>query len=203
MTEEETTEKSTQPAKSSGSGTCLTILITAIITFVVTAVLAGGGVYLWQKAVCAFQKEALTSDSDSDSDTSDDSSDSTYSYSDDDMPVATRDMDTDGTSPTDNTENFIACTLGTVPGAVISYDLAKTYMSATQKSLFTDDSYIPEFYGIQEGPDTYEMKTQTINGDIATVRVDVLYGEMMEAWAFVLIWEDGAWKIDEFRNDAQ
>ena len=185
------------PQKSSScGGTCGVIVITAIITFILTAVVVGGGVYLWQKAVCVVEKDdaakkGTTTKVSDDSSTTIDDAETSY------------DMTVEGTSPTDNAENFFLATLGTLPGSVIDYDLAKTYMSASERAKFTDDSYIPLFYGIQEGPDTYEMKTQTINGNDATVKVDVLYGEMMEAWAFTLIWEDSAWKIDGFRNDAQ
>ena len=183
--------------KSSGGGTCITIAITALITFVLTAAAVGGGVYLWQKAVCVVERDDLSSAisttnvANNSSTTTDDSASTSY------------DMTVEGTSPTDNTENFIVLTLGTVPGATLDYDTAKTYLSASERAKCTDDSDIPLFYGIQEGPDTYEMKTQTINGNDATVKVDVLYGEMMESWAFTLIWQDGAWKIDGFRNDAQ
>jgi len=169
-----------------------------LLTVVVTGGLVGGGVYLWQqnrllKELADLSKTATISNQ---------------------VPVTatpfvvpsvtiTRDMTTAGNSPTDNTENFLLCTLGTLPGATVDYDKAKNYLSANLLNQFLDDSFIPMFYGIQDGPDTYEMKSQSISGDTATVRVDVLYGEMMEAWAFVLIKENGEWKINEFRNDAQ
>ncbi len=118
-------------------------------------------------------------------------------------PITTQDMTVEGDSPTDVTENFIVYTLGTVPGAELDYDKARLLMSKAHQAEFTEDSFIPQFYGIQDGPDTYEMKIQAINGNDASVKVDVLYGEMMLGWAFMLVKEDGQWKIDGIRKDAQ
>jgi hypothetical protein len=170
MVEQNATSAPSQ--KSSGTSTCLVILASALITFIVTTVVVGAGVYYWQKGKCDSGQSASTSKE-------------------------------DAATPTEVTENFILATLGTVPSATIDYDKAKTYLSENQKSFFTDDSYVPMFYGIQEGPDSYKVISEYINGDTATVRIDAVYGEMMTAWAFTLIWEDGAWKIDSFRDDAQ
>ena len=106
-------------------------------------------------------------------------------------------------SPTKVSENFILATLGSVPGAKIDYEKSKTYLSKNLKGQFTEDTFIPEFYGIQQGPDDYEMKTETINEDSASVKVEVKYGDMIGSWAFILVKENGEWKIDELRNDAQ
>lgn len=124
-------------------------------------------------------------------------------YIDDEVPVTTRDMTVEGNSPTDIAERFILCTLGTVPGSRIDYAKARSLMSAARQAEFTDDSYIPSFYGIQDGPDRYEMKLQTISGNSASVTVDVVYGEMMMGWAFLMVREGGEWRVDGIRTDAQ
>lgn len=148
---------------------------------ILTAILAGGGVYLWMQ-----NKEDQTS---------------TQNQTTSDQSTKTERERAD--SPTDVAENFILSTLGTVPGAIINYEEANTYMSEELKTQFTEDAFIPQFYGIQQGPDDYEMETETINGATAFVKVAAKYGTMTEAWAFILVKEVGEWKIDEFRNDAQ
>jgi len=155
------------------------IIILGII--ILTAVLVGGGVYLWMNS-----REDKTS---TQNQTTSDQSSQTEKE-----PAV---------SPTDVAEDFILSTLGTVPGAKIDYEKAKTYMSEELKTQFTEDAFIPQFYGIQQGPDDYEMKLETTNEDTASVKVDAVYGTMMQSWAFVLVKEADEWKIDEFRSDAQ
>jgi len=170
---------------------CASTVVVVIITAIVTAVIAGAIVYLWQQNIC-LKNTATTSET-------------TPTTTTTPTPIAqtTIDMTSTGTSPSDVTESFILSTLGTVPGAQINYEKAKKYISADLLAQWTDDSFIPTFYGIQDGPEAYEIKTQSISGDTASVKVDVTYGEMMTGWAFMLVKENGAWKIDEFRNDAQ
>ncbi len=148
---------------------------------ILTAVLAGGGVYLWIG--------------------SRDDKTSTQNQTTSDQSTQTEKEP--AVAPTKVVENFILSTLGTVPGAKIDYEKAKTYMSEELKAQFTEDTFIPEFYGIQQGPNGYKMKTETSNGDTASVKVDVKYGVMIQSWAFILVKEANKWKIDEFRNDAQ
>ncbi len=158
-------------------------IVTILGIIIVTAILVGGGIYLW---VQNQEKEGQTSTQNQNISTSSR------------MVELPRPV-----SPTNVTENFILATLGTVPGALINYDEAKTLLSEKLKAEFTQDTFIPEFYGIQQGPDSYEMKTETISNATASVKIDVKYGSMMEAWAFVLVKEAGEWKINELRKDAQ
>ncbi len=156
--------------------------IVAILGIIIlTAVLAGGGVYLWMES----RNDKTSTQNQTTSDQS------------------TQTEKEPAVAPTKVAENFILSTLGTVPNAEINYEEAKTYMSEELKAQFTEDTFIPEFYGIQQGPDGYEMKTETINGDTSSVKVDAKYGAMMQSWAFILVKEASEWKIDEFRNDAQ
>lgn len=180
----------------SGSLKVLWIVLASVISTIVIAGLVFMVIYYKNKADSADQVSATKSPS---SQSNASSADETST------PVTTLDMDTAGNSPTDITENFILYTLGTVPGANVNYDKARTLMSANILDQYTedDDSFVTDFYGIQQGPDTYEMREQTVNGDEAVVRVDVLYGEMMQAWAFGLYYEFGGWKVDSLRKDAQ
>lgn len=148
---------------------------------ILTAALVGGGVYLWMQ-----NKEDQTSAKNQTA-----------------AKESTQTEKEPQVTPTKVAENFILATLGTVPGAKIDYEKAKTYLSKKLKTQFTQDTFVPEFYGIQQGPDGYEMKTESVNGDAASVKFDVKYGDTLESWSFLLVKEDGEWKIDEFHNDAQ
>lgn len=190
-------------------GVGIAILISALVTFIVTIAAVGGGVYYWQKSSCEREREAITGldNSSSDSSTNDDYSD--YNNFEDELvtlnasEATTRTMTFDGDAPVDITEQFMLATLGTLPGADVDYDEAKELSSADLLSRWSGDYFVPQFYGIQNGPDTFEVKYQATRGDESIVRVDVLYGEMMQAWAFGLVYEGGSWKVDSFRNDAQ
>jgi hypothetical protein len=187
---------------------CLVVIVTVLITFVLTAPGVGVGVYYWQKIACE-NKEAETS-SDKSASTSTPTSDLPYSDSATETPVTlysneatTRTMTFEGDAPVDITEQFMLATLGTLPGASINYTKAKQLSSANLLSQWTDDSFVPAFYGIQDGPDTFDIRTQTTTGDESYVTVEVLYGSSLYNWAFNLVYEGGGWKVDSFRNDGQ
>ena len=172
-----------------------TVIIVAVAV-VVTAVVVGVIVYLWQ------QNKALRNQTETSATISVTSVAKTQTPP-ATTPATTRDMTVEGNSPTDVAEDFMMYTLGTLPGAKIDYTKAKQLASKNLLSQWTDDSFVPQFYQIQDGPTTYEMATQTINGDTATVKVEVRWGEMGLAWAFSLVRENGEWKVDSIRNDAQ
>jgi hypothetical protein len=71
------------------------------------------------------------------------------------------------------------------------------------KSQYSDESFVPRFYGIQDGPTSVKIISENISGDEATVRVDASFGDMTAAWAFILTKDGNKWLISEFRNDAQ
>lgn len=167
-------------------------LIWIVVAVIITAVVVGGGVYLWQQNKSLKEQTKATS-----TPTSNAATVSAYP-----SVETTRDMTDTGTSPSDITEEFMLATLGTLPGAKIDYTKAKTLASQKLLAQWTDDSFVPQFYGIQDGPTTYEITTQSISGTSATVKVEVRWGDMGLAWAFSLVDENG-WKIDSFRNDAQ
>ncbi len=165
--------------KQNKSGSSQVIII--LVSIIIAVIIAGGGVYLWMNnkdSETSAKKQTTTKDS-------------------------TQKEKEPSVSPTKVAENFVLSTLGTVPGAEIDYEKAKTYLSKKLEARFTEDTFVPEFYGIQQGPDSYEMKTENISSDTASVKVDVRYGDMVESWSFILVKEEGEWKIDEFKNDAQ
>jgi hypothetical protein len=177
--------------KSTGSrGT----VIAVVVAVIVTAVIVGGGVYLWQQNKSLKEQTKATSTPTSKTVTS-----TVSAYP---SVETTRDMTNTGISPSDITEEFMLSTLGTLPGAKIDYAKAKTLASQKLLAQWTDDSFVPQFYGIQDGPTTYEITTQSISGTSATVKVEVRWAETGLAWAFSLVDESG-WKINSFRNDAQ
>jgi hypothetical protein len=91
---------------------------------------------------------------------------------------------------------YMRATLGTIPGSLIDYDLAKTLLTDDMLSQWTDDSFVPISYGIQQGPDSIEFIDSKISEDNATVRVWGYWGEDVgRDWTFVLKKEDSAWLI--------
>lgn len=105
--------------------------------------------------------------------------------------------------PQDVVDQFMKATLGTLPGAEVDYDKAKSYMTAELKSYYTGDYWVPEFYGIQQGPDSFVTTDVNVVDDSATVKVTPAYGDSDVSWAFILKKVDNEWKISEFKNDAQ
>lgn len=171
-------------AENKPKSSSLSQILIILIVIVVTAIVVGGGVYLWMQ----------NKDNEEDKTPTQNQSTSSTTAKTEKEPTVT---------PTKVTKNFMLATLGTLPGAKVDYDLAKTYLSDKLKVQFTEDAFVPEFYGIQQGPDDYDMKAENISNDTASVKVDAKYGTTMQSWAFILVKEGGEWKIDEFHNDAQ
>ena len=161
----------------------LSQILIVLVVIIVVAALSGSGVYLWTQNQNKEDQTPTRSQSTSKS--------------------TSKTEKEPAVSPTTVAETFILATLGTVPGAKIDYDKAKTLLAEKLKDQFTEATFIPEFYGIQQGPDNYSMKTENINDGMASVNFDVRYGDMMQGWSFILVKEADEWKIDEFHNDAQ
>ncbi|MFW6149838.1 MAG: hypothetical protein ACOC6D_08265, partial [Atribacterota bacterium] len=100
-------------------------------------------------------------------------------------------------SPREAVDIYLKSTLGTIPEADIDYDLAKQYMSAELKQEFSDPSFIPRSYCIQDGPSEVRIDSEETSNNIAEVIVSAKYGEWQEMWKFKLIIEQEEWKIDE------
>jgi len=83
-------------------------------------------------------------------------------------------------------------TLGTLPNASVNHEIAKEFLSKTLRAQFTNDSFVPRSYGIQQGPDEIKIKSENIDGDSAIVAVQAFYGkEIGLLWNFTLELEDG------------
>ena len=106
-------------------------------------------------------------------------------------------------SPKEIVEIFMNATLGTLPEAEVDYDLARTHMTDKLKTQHLGEGWVPQFYGIQDGPISVKFISQNISGDSATVRFDPNWGEMSLGWAFILTKENNKWLVDEFRSDTQ
>ena len=106
-------------------------------------------------------------------------------------------------SPTKVVETFMKATLGSIPGAEIDYDKARTLMTTEYAAEFTTPMFIPQAYAMQDGPDSYEVTDEEILTDTATVTVLGHWGtENQMYWMFELKKEAGDWKLD-FINPGQ
>ena len=98
--------------------------------------------------------------------------------------------------PTTVVEAFLKATLGTVPGAAIDYDHARTLMTTSYAAQFDSPAFVPTTYGIQDGPTSYDIASEDIAGTTATVEVIGEWGrEPGRRWVFSLNQEGGSWKI--------
>lgn len=106
-------------------------------------------------------------------------------------------------TPTKVVESFMNATLGTLPGAKIDYDLARGYMTEALKVQYSGEVWVPQFYGIQDGPTSVKFISQSVVGDTAYVRFDAVWGTMSLGWMFTLEKVGDTWLISGFNNDAQ
>lgn len=100
-------------------------------------------------------------------------------------------------SPQEVVSIYMKSTLGTLSGSDINYNLAKHYLTKELEKEFTDSSFIPLSYCIQDGPSEVKIDLEKINDRKAKVRVSAKYGEWQEMWEFNLIIEEDKWKINE------
>lgn len=110
------------------------------------------------------------------------------------------------TSPTFSPEEVVTmytrATLGTIPGSLIDYDLAKTLLNSKMKAQWLDDSFVPLSYGIQQGPDSVEIVSSSAQELSADVTVHAYYGtEPLLMWVFDLVKVGDDWKIAGIKND--
>lgn len=101
-------------------------------------------------------------------------------------------------SPEEVVTMYTRATLGRIAGSLIDYDLAKTLLGSEMKAQWTDDSFVPLSYGIQDGPDEIAMEEAIIkgNGNIATMNVNAYWGgELQVVWNFTLELVNNEWKI--------
>jgi len=106
-------------------------------------------------------------------------------------------------TPTAVIESYMKATLGMIPGANIDYDVARTLMTTSYASEFTDSMFVPQSYGMQDGPTSVEVTDEEVLTDTATVTVLGHWGpDNQMYWMFELEKQAGEWKLN-FINPGQ
>jgi len=102
--------------------------------------------------------------------------------------------------PAELVQMYMEHTLGMIPNAQIDYDEAKTYLTDDLKAQFTDNSFVPLSYCIQDGPEDVKIVSDEIApGGSVRVAVDANYGGTWKSlWAFYVV-PDGnyGWLIEK------
>ncbi len=106
--------------------------------------------------------------------------------------------------PAEAVEIYMRHTLGAIPNAKIDYDQAKKYLSDELKQQFTNSSFVPASYCIQDGPTDVKIISDEIKTSSISVVVGALYGNKWhEMWEFILIPDktnkDNHWLISEIK----
>lgn len=97
-------------------------------------------------------------------------------------------------------EEFMACTLGTIPNKCPTDNkdkTAKEHLTMGMRADYNSDTFVPYNYCIQQGPDNVKIISETESSSFAYVTVSAKYGsdEYVPSWMFTLIKQDGEWKI--------
>ncbi|MCK5015792.1 MAG: hypothetical protein KAS32_01870 [Candidatus Peribacteraceae bacterium] len=95
---------------------------------------------------------------------------------------------------TDNVENYMKYTLGSIPRANIDYEQAKKLLTPDFAAQFTTPMFIPATYCIQDGPTDVQVTTVTFNEEYnwANVTVEGAYkGGWMKMWDFTVVPVEG------------
>jgi len=101
-------------------------------------------------------------------------------------------------------ETFMKMTLGTLPGASLNVGKAHTYLSDTMQAQNSGDNWVPQFYGIQDGPDDFQFLMENQTDDGYVVKYNALFGgEVGIGWVFTVVKDNGQWFIDGFSNTTQ
>lgn len=100
--------------------------------------------------------------------------------------------------------DFMNCTLGTISGKCPSSDKDKAasgYLAEELQVKYNTEDFIPTTYCIQDGPGSVRIDSATEAGGYAYVLVSAKYGtdDYQPFWNFVLITENGQWKIKEIQ----
>ena len=101
-------------------------------------------------------------------------------------------------------EEFMACTLGTIPQVCPSSNkdnVAKKHLTLEMRTSYNSETFIPSSYCIQDGPEDVRVDSETEAGGFAYVLVSAKYGtdDFTPSWNFILIEQDGEWKIKEIQ----
>jgi len=101
-------------------------------------------------------------------------------------------------------EEFMACTLGTIPNKCPTENkdkTAKEHLTLEMRADYNNDTFIPYTYCIQMGPDNVKIFSETETSGFAYVTISAQYGDddYFPMWMFTLITQDGEWKIKEIQ----
>jgi hypothetical protein len=100
-------------------------------------------------------------------------------------------------------ESYMNATLGTLPNANIDYDKARSMMTQAYAKKFDSPMFVPQAYGMQDGPDRVAFESKDIMGDQAEVVMMGYWGDNLQMrWKFEFEREAGEWKIS-FINPGQ
>lgn len=172
-----------QQKKGSNSTLIIVIILAVIVIGLLVLGLVGCGVYYWLKKQTPTSTPTTTS---------------VPSPTDTSSSASTTEIDT----PSAVVQKYMRLTLGTIPGAELDYEKAKDYLSAELKELFSDVTFVPVSYCIQQGPEDVKIISEDITSDEmeATIRVSAKWGEnWQQPWEFLLIYGSGGWKIKQIK----
>lgn len=101
-------------------------------------------------------------------------------------------------------EEFMSCTLGTIPQKCSSDnkdEVAKKHLTLEMRTDYNSSGFIPTTYCIQEGPNDVRIDSEYEDGGFAYVMVSAKYGsdDFQPFWNFILVVQDGEWKIKEIQ----
>lgn len=101
--------------------------------------------------------------------------------------------------PEEIVDMFLKYTLGTIPGDEVNYEAAKQLLLPEFAEEFTDDSFVPFIYCIQDGPEDVRIAVSDFwsTDETKVVEVEGAYNdEWLLMWYFVVetIAEDN-WRI--------
>lgn len=171
-----------------------TLIIIIIVLAVLLAAAIGFGAYFWGKNKSTTKATATPTK------TTTTSSKTSPTATPTKTPTAAQ---TSEETPKQVVENFMKYTLGTLPGAQVDLEKARGYLSDTMKAQYSGEGWVPQFYGIQDGPDSVKFISENTSDDGVYLRYDPNWGEMSLGWSFFLAKDGNKYYIDGFRNDTQ
>lgn len=101
-------------------------------------------------------------------------------------------------------EKFMKMTLGTLPGASLDLTKARTSLSDVMQAQYQGEAWVPQFYGIQDGPSDFQFLSENQTEDGAVLKYNALFGnEVGLGWTFTVAKDGNNWFINGFSNTAQ
>ena len=114
-------------------------------------------------------------------------------------PSPTAPTEADGQAldpPSAVVDAFVLATLGSLPGAAVDDDMARSLMTEGYAAEFDSPEFVPLTYGIQQGPDSYQIASEEVFEPTATVLAHGYWGsDLGRQWRFALVREHSVWRI--------